>query len=309
MKHVRLMGRGAVVIALATPLAQQPTFRSSASMVRLEVSVTDSRGPVRGLQTKDFEVVDDGVAQEVSVEEMADRPLDLVLVVQPIGSIAYTSNEQAARMRTGVASFISQVEDRDRLAVILAGAPPVRIRSLQAGKPVLGVGAFNGGVDAAPFDAITAAIGEFLPSDRRRALVAFVNGTDFRSTVSFEGLVEQTRRLGPAFVLLGSPVKVDQDVSVKAETSMGVSLGQVTAKVAGFVFPTTLQLLARNTGGLTVNLGSGNPIDVIAGVFTWLRTQYVVSYNPPAGKGWHTIKVNVTRKGVTVTTRQGYMVN
>jgi hypothetical protein len=43
-------------------------------------------------------------------------------------------------------------------------------------------------------------------------------------------------------------------------------------------------------------------------MFTWLRTHYVISYEPPAGKGWHPVSVKVNRKGATVTVREGYFV-
>ena len=44
-------------------------------------------------------------------------------------------------------------------------------------------------------------------------------------------------------------------------------------------------------------------------MFTWLRWRYVISYEPPAGKGWHPVTVKVNRRGARVSTREGYFVD
>jgi hypothetical protein len=314
-----------VVIAVTLGMSyahQQPQFKASVSVVRLEVSVTDERGAVRGLETDDFVVHDRGVRQVVRIEESAEAPLDLVLVAQPMSSIAYTSGrwivdqsydvdtDQISRVTAGLAAFLSQVQERDRLGVVLAGAPPARLRSLEFGRPLFDETAFAGENYAAPFDAIAAALREFTESDRRRALVAFTNAADFRSIIRFGALAELARRLGPQFVMVGTPVRVDEGVDVSARTTAGRQIGDtVRGSVSGSVLPAPLQLLARRTGGITVNLGRGDPRQLIEGMFRWLRTQYVVSYEPPSGKGWHPVSVTTSRRGAKVTVRDGYFVD
>jgi hypothetical protein len=299
----------ALLLLAAGPSAQQPQFRTSVSLVRLDVSVTDDGGPVRGLTVDDFTVEDSGLRPGIRVEEAVDAPLDLVLVAPPISSVAYTSADQVPRVTAGMSAFLAQVQDRDRLGVVLAGAPPTRLRALDFGRPAFDAGAFTGGTYAAPFDAIAAALGEFEDSDRRRALVAFTNAADFRSAIGFEGLVGLTRRLGPAFVLVGTPVKVEQRVGVRAMWHGGREIGDpVEATVSGAVFPVHLRWLADRTGGIVVNLGGGEPAELIAEMFAWLRTHYLISYEPPAGAGWHPVSVQVKRRGVTVTARPGYVV-
>lgn len=301
-----------VTLLLGTAtLAQQPTFRSTASLVRIEVSVTDDHGPVEGLLADDFVLTDSGAIHRAAVYESKDAPLDLVAIVQPLQSLGQTSEQQAPSAAAGFAAFIDNIDARDRLGVLVATAPPVRLRPLSFGKPQLDPRAIEGSPYAATFDAITAGLGEFLPSDRRRVLVAFTNGADFRSTVSFEGLVQQTRRLGPAFVLVGSATHVRQEALVGAVLGGegGRELASATAVVSGFVFPSSLQVLARRTGGITVDLGKGDPAEVIKRAFAWMRTRYVLSYEPPALKGWHSLAIRVNRKGATVTARDGYFVN
>ncbi|MBK9238711.1 MAG: hypothetical protein IPL75_00315 [Acidobacteria bacterium] len=300
----------ALVSVVVSASTQQPQFKASTAAVRLEVSVTDERGAVQGLQARDFVVEDSGKRQVVRSEESTDVPLDLVMVAQPLSSLAYTSQEQTPLMGAGLTAFLTQVEERDRLAAIVAGAPPSRIQPLTFGKPSFDSRAFKGGDFAAPFDAIAAALGEFVPSDRRRALVAFTSAADFRSTLSFEALERITRRLGPAFVLVGTPVRVEEHNRFFVDGPTGRQIADTQdAVVSGAVFPRNLERLADRTGGITVNLGDGNPDELMERMFTWLRTQYVISYQPPAGQGWHPVSVKVNRKGATVTVREGYFVD
>ena len=237
---------------------QQPQFKVSTSLVRLDVTVTDERGAVRGLTPKDFVVEDRGVSPNVRVEESADAPLDLVLVAPPMASVDFIAADQTARVAAGVGAFLEQVQDRDRLAAVVAGAPPRRLRPLELGRPSFDRAAFAGGSYAAPFDAIVVALGEFLESDRRRALIAFTNAADFRSTVSFESLAEIAGRPGPAFVLVGTPAKLQDEVRTRA-TRNGRQIGDMVAgELSGYVFPARLQRLAQRTGGITVDLGRGH---------------------------------------------------
>jgi VWFA-related protein len=255
-------------------------------------------------------VSDGGTRQQVRVEESADAPLDLVVVAQPIPSIAFTSAEQASRLAAGVTALLDQVQDRDRLGALAAGAPPTRIRALEVGRPTFNVAAFGQGQSAALFDALSAGLGEFVETDRRRALIAFTNAVDSRSTTSFEALTEMARRLGPAFVIIGSPIMIRDQVSVVAQTTGGKQIGVPEVGIVRMsVFPEGLQSLARRTGGMTVDLGTGAPATIIAEMLTQLRTTYLISYSPPPGKGWHPVSVKVNRRGAKVTAREGYFVD
>ncbi|HKV98521.1 MAG TPA: hypothetical protein VJN96_01795 [Vicinamibacterales bacterium] len=298
-----------IVVSLGVSQAQQPQFNASTSLVRLDAGVIDDNGPVRGLHPEDFVVEDMGAKQAVRVEEYVDAPLDLVLVAPPVTAVAYTSAEQVPRVSAGLSAFLGGVQERDRLGVVMAGAPPTRLRPLEFGRPAFDLQVFSGGNDAAPFDGIAAALRLFDQSDRRRALVAFTNAADFRSVVTFPMLTDLARRLGPAFVLVGAPVRFIAAAGSRAELTTGASLADGLVLQTGTVFPTTLQLLARRTGGITVDLGDGDPAQSIARMFSWLRRGYLISYEPPAGKGWHRVTVKVNRRGARVSVREGYVVD
>jgi hypothetical protein len=291
---------------------QVPRFGTETSLVRLDVSVLDARGPVRGLRAEDFVVIDNGVRQTVTVEEAADVPLDLALVVPPLPAVRLIAEDQVARVSAALSALLHQVEDRDRASVILAGAPPTRLRGLENGPPSFGLAVFERGADAAPFDAIAAGIRDIADPTlgRRRALIAFTNAADARSTVSFDMLVDAAQRADIRLVLVGTLVRVEQTFGISARTTTGTQIGDpIHGTVSGLVFPARLQQLAKRTGGVAVNLGSADPAVLIADILDWLRTRYVLSYTPPAGKGWHTVGVSVNRRDVQIFTRDGYCVD
>lgn len=193
--------------------------------------------------------------------------------------------------------------------MIVAGTPPRRICRLRFGRPVFGVEILAEGDAATPFDAVLAGIREFDNTDRRRVLIAFTSGWDARSTTSFSVLAETARRLGPSLVLMTSPVKYREDVNTRTESTGGAVLARSTVEISVHIFPSTLRLLAHRTGGLVVDLGKGEPAGVVKDLLQWLRTRYVVTYDRPAGKGWHAIKTTTPGRKTKVTARDGYSVD
>jgi len=302
-------------LALMLPLsiaamAQQPQFRTAISQVRLEVSVTDARGAVRGLRATDFVVEDAGRRQVVEVEEVVDAPLDLVLVAPPLSTVAFIAADQTTRVEIGLKAFLARVEGRDRLGVVVASAPPRRLRSLAVSASSFDVAELRKGDESysTSFDAIALGLRVFDDAERRRALVAFTQATDFRSVITLDGVAELAGRLGPPFVLVGVPVNVQRDVRASAVTTGGKELDSVTGHVSGSVFPAALERLARRSGGVAINLGSDAPAKLMDEMFAWLRTHYVLTYKLPPGSGWHPVNVRANRRGVKVRVREGYSI-
>ena len=310
MRTVRLSFLTLILPVSLAAIAQQPQFRTSTSLVRLEVSVTDERGAVRGLVASDFVVDDSGRRQIIEVEEVVDAPLDLALIVPPVSTVAFTAFDQTARVTNGVNAFLARVEGRDRLGVVVASAPPRLLRSLDDLPPSFDAALLNSGNDdySASFDAIALGLRVFDVADRRRALVAFTSVADFRSVISLDGVADLAGRLGPPFVLVGTPVTIRDDVRASATLS-GVEVDSVTGHVRGGAFPAALDRLARRSGGVAVDLGSGEPAALMDEMFAWLRTHYVITYSLPKGSGWHPVNVKISRRGVKVRVRDGYSVD
>lgn len=298
-------------LLLAQQVPQPPRFGASTSVVRLEVNVTDDRGPVRALRARDFIVIDNGVRQTVTVEETSDVPLDLVVVVQPLPSVVLIAENEVAPVFAGISALFQHIEARDRASVFLAGAPPSRLRAFEFGPPDVARDSLAFGADAAPYDAIVLGLRDLAARTpgRRRTLVAFTNAVDSRSTASFEQLMEALPREELTLVLFGTHVRVVQSTGIQARRVSGMPIGDpVVGSIQSDIFPARLHQLAKRTGGKAVNLGDGDPARLVADILQWLRTRYLLSYTPPPGKGWHQVGVTVNRRGVTVNTREGYWV-
>lgn len=305
------LGLAAVLVtaAFAAPTGQQQ-FQARVDVVRLDVSVTNDHGVVSGLVASDFVVEDRGVPQAVTAEEFVDTPLDLVLVAPPLSAVNYIAADQVNRVATGLEAFFDQVQPRDRVGVVLASPPPMRLRPLDPGRPAFGPDVFA--VDrhfySASFDAIALGLRLFTPSERRQALVAFTNAADFRSVLREDTVAELAGRLGPAFVIVGTPVSIQRSGTVSAELRDGRPIGQpVESSISGRVVSAALERFARTSGGLLVNLAEGHLRDLMEQLVTSLRTRYVLTYELPKGQGWHPVKVRVNRRGVKVTVRKGYL--
>ena len=92
----------------------QPTFRSTASMVAVNVTVLDGPKLVSGLTQNDFEVYEDGVRQQVRFFESRSVPLDVILLLDTSSSMTDKMNvvHEAAR------GFMKILRPADRGAVV-----------------------------------------------------------------------------------------------------------------------------------------------------------------------------------------------
>jgi hypothetical protein len=197
--------------------------------------------------------------------------------------------------------------------LILAAPAPRRLRPLQSGRPPFGAEALAVGRDnyAAPYDAMALGLRMFAESNRRPVMISFESAADFRSVTTVDGAAEMASWLGPAFVLVATPVSYRRSVSGRAEIGVsGRLLGDpVAAVVSAAIIPATVQRLADRSRGTLVNLKDGEPTVLMEKMVSSLRTGYVLSYELPQDKGWHPVKVNVNRRGVSVAVRKGYSVD
>ena len=77
-----------------TEAAQQPAFTAKIESVRVDVLVLDGGRPILGLKPSDFEVLDNGVAQQVELVSFENVPLNVVLALDMSDSVAGERLEQ-----------------------------------------------------------------------------------------------------------------------------------------------------------------------------------------------------------------------
>jgi Ca-activated chloride channel family protein len=262
------------------PHAQPPTFASKVEAVRVDALVTDRGQPVRGLGRSDFEILDNGVLQQVDLVSFEQIPLNVILALDMSDSVA---GERLDHLRGAGAALLAGLKQPDQAAVVTfsnrivlgAGLTTDRTPVQAALTDAAGIGgtALVDGTYAGMM------IGE---SDVGRALlIVFSDGVDTASWLTAESVLDAARR---------------SDV-----VAYGVSVGRSK--------PEFLRELASLTGGQlyevekTTNLSA-----VFLSVLEEFRQRYLISYTPRdvAKDGWHRLEVRVKRKA-TVKARPGYL--
>ncbi|HEX4663071.1 MAG TPA: hypothetical protein VH196_01690, partial [Terriglobales bacterium] len=108
-----------VVISCSSLGQQNPVFRGESQIVIVPALVHDSHGQtVYGLQAKDFVVEDDGVEQEIRVDERADsQPVSIVVALQ-IGRRARREFSRLGQLGSMLDDILAEGESVSEITVI-----------------------------------------------------------------------------------------------------------------------------------------------------------------------------------------------
>jgi VWFA-related protein len=272
----------AFVLATSAFLAaQKPTFSTRTEAIRVDVLVTENGAAVRGLRAGDFEVLDNGVAQQVDLVTFEQVPLNIVLAFDVSSSVR---GARLDHLRAAGGRLLEALRKDDRAAlvtfshIVTLGSPLTGdVDSLRAA-----LGRLETGGQTSLTDATHAAmmLGE---SDVGRSLaLVFSDGQDTSSWLTADAVLETARRT---------------DVVV-----CGVSVAQTPDSF--------LRDVTRTTGGTLVNLESTANLDAaFLRLLDEFRQRYLVSYSPRgvARGGWHRLDVRVKGRKVAVKARPGYL--
>ena len=259
---------------------QPPTFSAKVEAVRVDALVTDKGQPVLGLTPADFEVLDNGVPQQVDLVSYEQIPLNVVLALDMSGSVA---GDRLDHLRAAGGTLLTALKKEDQAALVtfshvvtlaarlttdVATVREALGRAVGVGNTALTDGAYAGLI-----------VGE---SDVGRALlIVFSDGLDTVSWLTPEIVIETAKR---------------SDVVV-----YGVAVG------AGK--PEFLRDLTSLTGGRLYEVDkTANLSAIFLEVLQEFRQRYLLSYTPRgvAKDGWHRLDVRVKRRA-TVKARPGYL--
>jgi Ca-activated chloride channel homolog len=239
------------------------TLRVYTTLVLIPVSVTDAQNRfVLGLQKEDFQLLEDGVKQEVANFSREDAPLSVGLVFDESGSMNYklrTSRDATLQflkfMNSDDEAFLVEFSDAAKISVGFTG----RTADIQSALN----GAQTGGLTAM-LDGINVALHEMKKAKNpRKAIVIISDGGDNNShytAAQIESLVREA------------------DVQIYA---MGVfdpvfSLGLTPEEISG---PRLLSEIATQTGGRAFAAAVASDLPAItARIAVELRNQYVLGY-------------------------------
>jgi len=314
-------------------LAQTPPFRVQTQIVQVPVSVTDKNGHrIEALAPGDFVLLDDGVRQEVTVDDYVGfDPISLVIAVQTsgistpalatirrIGGLIQplVSGERGA---VAVVTFDRRVtwfqgftSDDDRIRAALSSLRPDK--DLQ---------------DARMLDAISVVAGHMQKRPGRKLLLLISESRDRGSETTIEQAIEILERENievfaapySAYATsliakpkdlpdLSAPPELPDDPTEIPNPPPAINFMSIFSELARLGKTNSLQALTRATGGSEHSFVRKHGIEnAIEKLGTAVHNQYILSFpqRASAAPGIHQIEVGVPgRADVELRWRHAY---
>ena len=303
----------AMVLAIAVrPAARQeqlPTFRASADLVAVDVSVRRAGRPVTGLKLEDFEITDDAVKQTIIDMSYGKLPIDVTIALDVSASVTGAVLDD---LRRSVQQLARDLQPADRLKLVTFNMRVKRVMDFAA-DPAAGLAAVRqsaGSGSTAVLDTIAVALASDAPPDRRQLVMLFTDGQDSASVTDPRTLLDLARRTTPTIgVVLAMPGSLPFMVtpgrlpmtSGPVQTASGVAVLLATRQI--------YEQLARETGGIVVSTSTGSVAPTLRRVLDEFRSSYVLHFTPRGVNrdGLHTLVVRVPKSNdVQVRARSSY---
>ena len=299
-RSVPTTGGLAIALALATPLAgDQTTFRSTAALVTVNVSVKRGNSVVANLKAADFTLTDNGVPQKVDAVEIESVPIDVTLFLDTSGSTSGKLDE----MREDVQTVLQLLRPVDRFRLLTIGdAVEPAVPWVAAGTRVNVTITPVGGISLI-HDALMFGLLHRPEPGRRHLVVGMTDRRDCGSVVPASLLLELAGRSDAVMHLVDySGGGGDAQYRVRTCSPLAHPAGDRVIAAA-----------AERTGGQLHEQSRFFRASSIARAFRTIledfRQSYVLQYSPNGVKapGWHAIVVTVpSARGATIRARQGY---
>jgi Ca-activated chloride channel family protein len=292
-----LIGTSAL-LAEASAQEQKPvkpfTLEVEIDVVSVTAVVFDKAGrPVRGLGTKDVELLENGVKQEVSYFREASSlgdpservPLSVVLVLDTSGSMA----QNLRFLQEAVLNFVYKLEEIDTALVVsfnesVKGSAEFTEDTDRLERFIDGLQAWGG---TSLYDAIHYSLGRIKDAPGRKALVVFSDGADTTSQLQDKDVVDYARAVEATVYSIGFK-----------------GSGFMASSPRGF-----LRKIAAETGGQFFSPDKTSElIKVFNEISNELKNHYLLAYTPtrPPDGTWREIALKVNREDAQVRVRKGY---
>jgi len=306
---------------------QMPTFRTGVDIVQLNIAVTDKTRVISDLVAADFEVLDNGVRQEVVSVSREALPIDVTMVLDTSESVvqwiqnAIVSAANRIRERLKREDRFSLVTFNQRIHERIALLPASQASAISLGRP-MGQTSLN--------DVIATVLAARPAVDRRQLAIVFSDGFDTTSLLDEDDVLEVARRSQTTMFFVSGQqpgYRVVRTWSTMPDGGLALSttlapedsdrsaiafMHRIAAATGGVVQVAQLSNITVRYGGLTIRRPENNLLDApFIKALDDFRTSYVLNYQL-AGvprPGWHEVTVRVKRPGgdrYTVRTRNGY---
>jgi Ca-activated chloride channel homolog len=278
------------VVPLLAQEPQAPTFRTGTKVVSLYATVTDGGRLVPGLTREDFEVLDDGKPQPLTVFSADVLPITVIVMLDTSGSM--TSNIEV--LKAGAEQFFIRLfrGDRARLGVFNDKIQIVSPLSGDRDTLIASLADVDFGNGTRLHDALAAGLNELVGIEGRKVVLVFTDGDDTASRTRFSTVLDRAQVEEVMVYAIG----------LAGET---LSYGRLTRTRPD----PSLKKLAGETGGGYFELSR---TDQLTSTFTRvaleLHSQYVLGFQQVARDGKiHLLEVRVKKPGMTARARKSYV--
>lgn len=289
---------GVVLVLLVTAGPGLQQFRSSTTILSINVAVEDGRNPAKGLTPADFVVTDNGQVRSVEIVESGSEGIDVTVVRCAATRFVPGRPSLARNIFKSVTAIANALAPADRLRVIDCGTFTKETRPML---PVTTAGpdatmAETTTIGVALFDSLFYAISWPKPADRRHLVIAFTDGFDpATSTVDISRLEALSSRSEAVLhtVLMASPHDSGQNLPRNYQEAWAKSLDAVNDAV-------------KTTGGRVHRAGGE---DSLKDAIDSFRSSYLlrITLDDKITAGWHELKVSIrNRPSLKVNARKGY---
>ena len=277
------------------PVIKPFTLEVTVDVVSVTAVVFDKAGrPVRGLGTKDVQLFENGVKQEVSYFREASSlgdpservPLSIILVLDTSGSMKPNMHF----LQEATLNFLYKLDEIDTALLVsfnesVKGSAEFTGDTDRLERFVEGLQAWGG---TSLYDAIHYSLGRIKDAPGRKALVIFSDGADTTSQLQDKDVVDYARAVEATVYSIG----------FKGQG------GMMSSSPRGF-----LRKIATETGGQYFAPDKvGELIKVFNEISNELKNHYLLAYTPtkePDGT-WREIALKVNRPDTEVRVRKGY---
>ncbi len=314
------------------------------SLVTMPVSVLDRDGRfISGLNQKDFQIFENGVAQKIEYFQSVEQPFTVVLMIDVSPSTAYKINE----IQDAAISFVNQLRRDDKVIVMSFDERVHLLSQATNNRSVLRNAIMQAqfGDGTGLYEAVDYTINQQLRNIQgRKAVVIFTDGVDTTSRrANYQSTVKQAEELDALIYPIryntynaGVDRGGSRTPSNYPRRRSGGGIGGILADILGGVtvnggnYPSGgggsagsssqeyatgkkyLEDLARSSGGRTFEATTTYNLDAaFAGIAEELRRQYAVGYYPEKEgiKGERrSIRVRVMRPNLVVRAKNSYIV-
>jgi VWFA-related protein len=274
-------------------------FRAGADVVSVEASVRRDRRAVTGLKAADFELLDNGVPQQISDVSYEKLPIDVTVLLDTSASVTGAALD---RLRSALSQLRRDLGTRDRLRLLTFNMRVQRL--IDFGDPAAvtdkALASLGGAGSSAVFDSLAVALSGATPPGRRHLVVLFSDGQDSSSISDAETVLDVARRSTPTVsVVLSSATRQRPASLLRNSTKLGSStVGDVA------------DLIASETGGFVATITPEEDVSsTFRRVLEQFRTSYVLYFTPTGveRQGSHTLEVRVKNAKAEVRARRGYI--